>query len=100
MSMTFVPLRISTIEAGDLQVLRASILRSLAGVVRSVGVEEHELGCSLDGEMHDLHVVLTGPPMLAGLRQAIGVRVLDAVHADGRTFGSVDVEVRAAADDD
>lgn len=97
--MTFVPLRPTSIDAVDLKVLRAAILRHLAGVVRSVGVEEHELGCWLDGDTRDLRVVITGPPLLAGLRQALGVRVLDAVHADGHTFGSVNVEVRSASDD-
>ena len=94
--MTYVPLRPSSFDTGDLGSLRTSILRHLAGVVRTVGVDEHELGCSLGGDVNDLHVVLTGPPLLAGLRQALGVRVLDAVREDGRTFGSVDVDVLTA----
>ena len=97
--MTYVPLRPSSLDAGDLGSLRTSILRNLAGVVRTVGVEEHELGCWLGGDVNDLHVLLTGPPLLAGLRQALGVRVLDAIHADGRTFGTVDVAVHTADDD-
>ena len=96
--MTFIPLRPTSLDTGDLGALRMSIMRHLAYVVRSVGIEEHELGCRLEGDPQALHVVLTGPPILAGLRQALGVRVLDAVHADGRTFGVVDVEVRTAAD--
>ena len=97
--MTYVPLRPSSPDTGDLGSLRTSILRHLSGVVRTVGVDEHELGCSLCGDVNDLHVILTGPPLLAGLRQALGVRVLDAVREDGRTFGSVDVDVHTADDD-
>lgn len=97
--MTYIPMRPSSLDTADLGCLRTAILRRLAGVVRTVGIDEHEVGCSLDGDVNDLHVVLTGPPLLLGLRQALGVRVLDAVHADGRTFGSVDVEVHATTDD-
>lgn len=97
--MTHVRLRPTSLDIGDLGALRMSILRHLAGVVRSAGIEEHELGCRLGGDVNDLHVILTGPPLLAGLRQALGVRVLDAVREDGRTFGSVDVEVQTATDD-
>ena len=96
--MTTTPLRPPDLVTDDHGPLRAAIMRRLAGVVRSVGVEEHELGCSLDGDTHELHVVLTGPPLLGGLRQALGVRVLDAVHEDGRTFGAVDVEVHTTED--
>ena len=93
--MTYVPLRPSSLDTGDLGSLRASILRHLAGVVRTVGIDEHELGCWLSGDVNELHVVLTGPPLLGGLRQALGVRVLDAVREDGRTFGTVAVDVLA-----
>lgn len=98
--MTIIPLPPPVAATSELRLLRTAIVRNLAGVVRSVGVEEHELGCRLSGDLQDLHVVITGPPLLDGLRQALGVRVLDAVHADGRTFGTVDVDVRTRTDGD
>lgn len=78
----------------DLERLRTSILRRVAGIVRTLGVEEHELSCELDGDAGDLLVIITGPPLTVGVRQALGVRVLDAVHADGRTFGTVNIALR------
>ena len=91
--MTFVPLAASA-QSPDLEQLRSSILRQVASVARSVGVEEHELACDLRGDPGQLRVRFTGPQRLSAVRQALGVRVLDAVHADGRTFGAVEVELR------
>lgn len=81
-----------TIPDGDR--LRHSILRHLAPLLRATGSDDHELGCRLEGSVSDLHVVLTGPESCAAVREALGVRVLDAVHADGRTFGAVTIATR------
>jgi hypothetical protein len=74
--------------------LRLSVLRRIAPVLRSAGVDEHEVACSVGGRVADLDVELRGPAAAAGFEHALGVRVLDAVHADGRTFGPVRVHCR------
>lgn len=78
----------------NLDSLRTEVLRRIAPVVRAAGLAEHEVDCRLTGSPANLVVTLTGPHVTAAVRQALGVRVLDAVHADGRTFGWVDVEGR------
>lgn len=40
----------------------------------------------------DLRIHLVGPQVPEAVRQAIGVRVLDALRGAGRTFGNVDVD--------
>lgn len=75
----------------DGDALRRSILRRVAPVLRAAGVDDHELACDLLGSVHDLRVILRGPDACEGVRDALAVRVLDAVHADGRTFGPVAV---------
>ncbi|HVM54000.1 MAG TPA: hypothetical protein VM262_12450 [Acidimicrobiales bacterium] len=82
---------IETAAPGDLDDLRIEILRRIAPLVRAAGLAEHEVDCRLEGPAARLTVVLRGPRLAAAVRQALGVRVLDAVHADGRTFGTVDV---------
>ena len=85
------PRVIETAAPGDLDDLRIEILRRIAPLVRAAGLAEHEVDCRLEGRAALLTVVLRGPRLAAAVRQALGVRVLDAVHADGRTFGTVDV---------
>lgn len=74
--------------------LRHAILRRIAPLVRAAGLGDHEIGCELEGSRDQLRVVLTGPEFAASVQQALSVRVLDAVHADGRTFGRVEVACR------
>jgi hypothetical protein len=81
--------RVDRIDTED--ALCQAIHRRIAPVLRAAGLDDHEIGCRVDGALGRLRVVLTGPSVAASVAQAIGVRVLDAVHADGRTFGSVEV---------
>lgn len=83
-----------TADAHELEPLRLAILRRVAAVVRAAGLDEHEIDCVVQGELADLSVVLAGPALAESVMQALRVRVLDAVHADGRTFGRVDVTFR------
>lgn len=94
--MPTVPLLPESRRQPDLELLRCSILRRVAAVARSAGVAEHEVGCELQGDLSRLRVVLTAPAATASVRHALGVRVLDAVHADGRTFGDVSVDLRCS----
>lgn len=83
-----------TAVADTLEQLRLDVHRHIAPVLRAIGVEEHEVLVTVDGALQSLHVVLKGPAALDAVSQTIGVRVLDAVHAQPGTFGRVDVVVR------
>jgi hypothetical protein len=71
--------------------LRLAVLQRITPAIRACGLEEHEVSCQLTGGVSALHVEITGPPALRSVEHAIVVRVLDAVHAHGGTFGSIDV---------
>jgi hypothetical protein len=75
----------------ELEQLRRDVHRCIAPALRAVGVEDHEVVVRLEGSRHHARVVLSGPPTLDGVRQALGVRVLDAVHAQDRTYGPVEI---------
>jgi hypothetical protein len=69
----------------------------IAPILRNAGLEDHEIGVDITGSVGGLHILLSGPPEAASVRSALSVRVLDAVHHDGRTFGRVDVEYHFGA---
>jgi hypothetical protein len=48
----------------------------------------------------DVTVHFAGPAITEMRRQAVAVRVLDAVRSMGRTYGHVDVDYQTNADDD
>ena len=53
--------------------------------------------CRVEPTGNDLQVDLYVPvPLDRRMQQALAVRVLDAVHASGRTYGQVDVNVHDA----
>ena len=55
------------------------------------------LTCRIEPTGNDLQVDLYVPvPLDQRMQHALGVRVLDAVHASGRIFGQVDVNVHDA----
>lgn len=71
--------------------LREAILDRTAGVLASEGIDPGEVAVSFRRAGVDLHIELAGPPMSTSGRQALGVRVLDALRTSDRTFGQVDV---------
>lgn len=73
--------------------LRRSILRRIAPILHACGVGEHEVTCALSGDVRSLVVEIDGPGVLQSVERALGVRVLDAVHAHGSTFGRVTVAI-------
>lgn len=81
-------------RTNDFDDLRHAILRRISPVLRGAGLDDHEIGCTFEGALAHLRVVLTGPAIAASVQQALGVRALDAIHADGRTFGQVEVDCR------
>jgi hypothetical protein len=78
--------------APEHEALEHAVRRRLAALLRVAGVEDHELRCEVRGTDRDLVVELTGPAACEAIGHAVRVRVLDAVHAAGRTFGEVTVE--------
>jgi hypothetical protein len=75
--------------------LRSLVRDRIARLVGTVDVDPPDVVCRIDAVGPDLEIDLTVPAVLdKRLQQAIAVRVLDAVHASGRTYGQVDVNVR------
>jgi hypothetical protein len=69
------------------EAIRVRTRRALA----AAHVAPDDVACRFDIDGTRLTVVLSGPPITRAARQALGVRVLDAVRAGRRTFGQVDV---------
>jgi hypothetical protein len=76
----------------ELDELRARILRGIEPVLHAAGVDAHEVTCSVHGGVDRLEVVLHGPAAAQSVRQALGVRIIDAVRGSARTLGSVAVD--------
>jgi hypothetical protein len=89
---------VATCEAAShaaLAELRREILR-LAAPVFAAGVAADRTVCRLEPEATQLHVRFDLPVTVTpGVRQALAVRVLDAVRGAGRTCGPVQVTVTA-----
>jgi hypothetical protein len=75
--------------------LIADIRARLHGILRAVGIDPGAFECRLVYHFPRMHVVLEGPPVGCATAQAMSVRVLDAVRASARTYGTVDVSVVA-----
>jgi hypothetical protein len=77
--------------------LRTDIRERIARLAAVAGVSANEITCRIEPMGHDLQVDLFVPvPVERPVRQAMAVRVLDAVHAAGRPYGRVDVNVHDA----
>lgn len=72
--------------------LRAAIWERIDGHMAAEGHRADEVRIDLRRSGDELRVVLQGPSISTSARHAIGVRVLDAVRAAGRTHGRIDVE--------
>lgn len=77
--------------------LRASILARLTPTFVAHRLDPADMGCRIETDGPRLRVTVTGPPAAPSLRQALGVRVLDAIHADDRVYGQVDVSYEATS---
>jgi hypothetical protein len=62
------------------------------GLLAVAGLDPESVTCRTDVDGPRLRITLQGP-IPDGLRNALAVRTLDAVHSMGRTFGQVDVTV-------
>jgi len=90
--------------AGALLVISRSAHRSLeeaigeriAGALRATTIDPASVACRVERDGPRLHVRLTGPPVGRRVEHALAVRVLDAIHSNGRTYGNVDVSYEEA----
>lgn len=85
------------------QPLRQAVEERVGRVLAGAGLEPAAVLCAFEEHRHRLHVVLGGPDVPLALRQALAIRVLDAVRSSGRKYGQVDVSYRVSGrptDDD
>jgi hypothetical protein len=74
--------------------LRREILRLAAAILSNAGIPASRARCRVEPEATRLRVRFDLPAAVApGVKQALAVRVLDAVRGAGRTFGPVEVTV-------
>ena len=92
---------VATCEAASdaaLGELRREILRLVGPVLFTAGVTAARTMCRLELEATRLNVRFDLPVTVSpAVRQALAVRVLDAVRGSGRTYGPVQVSVSAEA---
>ncbi|HET9443212.1 MAG TPA: hypothetical protein VFO65_07800 [Acidimicrobiales bacterium] len=77
--------------AAGLATLGQDIHLRIERLLGAAGIPPQAVACRFDRGWPRPHVVLVGPPVTIELRQALAVRVLDAVRAAGRTYGDVAV---------
>jgi hypothetical protein len=83
-------------EAADtaLGELRREVLRRAGPTLATAGIPVDQAECRIETETMRLHVRFDLPiAVTPGVKQALAVRVLDAVRGAGRTYGSVEVTV-------
>lgn len=84
---------------GGWEPLRQAILDRTERLLAGADIARDDVDISFQREGTTLRIELSGAPVTASIRQALGVRVLDALRTSARTFGQVDVGyVDAAAD--
>jgi hypothetical protein len=71
--------------------LRDDITTRLGPVAGTDGFDPEALDCDIRTDGDALRVGVSGPGLSRARKQAIGVRVLDAVRDTGRRYGKVDV---------
>jgi len=77
--------------------LRSLVRERIARLAAAAGTSANEVTCRIEPVGADLEIDLYVPvPVDRRLQQALAVRVLDAVHASGRTYGHIDVNVHDA----
>lgn len=74
---------------------RAAIRSLISQLLAGAGHDAGDVTIDVERTGSDLRVDLRGPEVPERVRQAIGVRVLDAVRRERRTYGTVDVDYNA-----
>ena len=75
--------------------LRDGIVNRTREVLAGAGIDPAYVDIQVSGSESRLQVRLIGPPVSTSVRNALGVRVLDAIRSGRRTFGVVDVSYEA-----
>ena len=78
-----------------LEPLREDIMARLARLIGAAGLRSEDFAIRFFRRGPDLRVEIGGPDAPRAIQAAMAVRVLDAVRADARTHGQVDVGYRA-----
>lgn len=71
--------------------LRSGIRQRTERTLQSAGIDPGDVSVSFEVDAPRLTVQLQGPPVTPSVQQALGVRVLDALRSEPRTFGQVNV---------
>lgn len=80
--------------------LRSLVTARTSSLLASAGIDPARVDCTVEETPGSLDVHLHLPSAVTrGVEQALAVRVLDAVRADGRTYGRVDVHVHTGGSD-
>lgn len=69
--------------------LRQAILLRIEPTVRAANLDPSMISCQISAEGPKLIARLSGPPIDSRSRQALAVRVMDAIRAGGRVYGPV-----------
>lgn len=77
--------------------LRTDILTRIAPTIAAEHLDPKAIGCRFETDGPRLNITVTGPQASQAIRQALGVRVLDALRAAGRVYGQVNVSYETAA---
>ena len=75
--------------------VRDAVLDRISSALASAGITRDDVAVSFHRQGTNLRIALTGPPVTEPVRQALGVRVIDALRVCDRTFGQVDVSYTA-----
>ena len=78
--------------------LRQTIGTRIAALLHASGVDETAVDCTIEGDTTRLMVNLELPTAVGqDMEHALTVRVIDAVHSTGRTYGRINVSVSPAS---
>lgn len=69
--------------------LRKAILLRIEPTVRAANLDPSMISCEISTDGPKLIARLSGPPIDSRSRQALAVRVIDAIRAGGRVYGRV-----------
>ena len=83
------------IDDPDLTDLHFAVLAHIRHALADID----QVGCRVERQGSNMIVRLSGPAISEMRRQALAVRVLDAVRSVGRTYGHVDVVYENVSDD-
>lgn len=75
-----------------LELIRREIRRRVDDLISARDVDPAALRLRFVRSGDRLRVVVTGPPLECQVEQSLAIRVVDGVHAGGRSFAQIDVD--------